>query len=75
MMNDPPEPRISNLRQLARRTHLPQAWLKAEALAGRIPCLQVGRKLLFNFDAVDEALAQRAATSRAVNQEVSERAS
>jgi hypothetical protein len=46
---------------LAYLTRLPVSWLRAEALAGRIPCLQVGPRLLFNLGAVLEALAVRAA--------------
>jgi len=38
-------------------------WLKTEADAGRIPCLKVGRKRLFNVKAVQEKLAERAAIS------------
>lgn len=37
------------------------AWLRREAKAGRIPCLRVGRRLLFNTDAVERLLAERAA--------------
>jgi excisionase family DNA binding protein len=48
------------LSRLAARLRLPADWLREEALAGRIPCLRVGRKLLFNADAVEKALAERA---------------
>jgi hypothetical protein len=54
------------LAMLAYRLRLPRAWLRAEALAGRIPCLKIGRKLLFNSGAVGQALAERAATGREV---------
>lgn len=54
--------RLDNLRTLARKLQLPPAWLKAEALAGRLPCLKVGRQLRFNPAAVEAVLAQRAAT-------------
>lgn len=37
---------------LHRATGLPEAWLRREALAGRIPHLRVGRRLMFNLDAV-----------------------
>ena len=47
---------------LSRRLNLPAAWLKAEAKAGRIPCLRAGRHLLFNPSAVTRTLASRAAT-------------
>ncbi len=46
---------------LANRLKLPAAWLKAEAEAGRIPSLRVGRRLLFNASAVERALLARAA--------------
>ena len=46
---------------LADRFGLPLAWVKAEAEAGRIPCLRVGRRLLFNPEAVEHVLAERAA--------------
>lgn len=50
---------------LARDLNLPATWLRAEALAGRIPCLRVGRTLLFNVDAVRKALDDRAASADA----------
>ena len=52
-----------NLHALALHTRLPREWLRREALAGRIPCLRIGQKLLFNPEAVEQALAKRAATS------------
>jgi hypothetical protein len=55
------ESSFANLRRLASRTGLPAAWLKAEADAGRIPCLRVGRSLKFNVEAVERVLAERAA--------------
>jgi hypothetical protein len=48
------------LNRLAARLRLPADWLRDEALAGRIPCLRIGRKLLFSPDAVERALAERA---------------
>lgn len=53
-----------NLHALALYTHLPREWLRREALAGRIPCLRIGRKLLFSPAAVEKALTERAATER-----------
>ncbi len=53
-----------NLHALALHTRLPREWLRQEALAGRIPCLRIGRKLLFNPEAVENALAERAAVER-----------
>jgi hypothetical protein len=49
---------------LSSRLRLPRDWLRGEALAGRIPCLKIGRKLLFNPDAVEKTLAERAAAER-----------
>jgi hypothetical protein len=51
---------LLSLHRLAARLSLPAAWLKEEALAGRIPCLRVGRKLLFNVEAVEQTLTARA---------------
>ena len=45
---------------LSRELRLPVGWLRAEADAGRIPCLRVGRRLLFDRAAVTAALASRA---------------
>src|SRR5262249_5033987 len=56
---------LLSLYQLAVRTRLPQRWLRQEALAGRIPCLRVGRRLRFSLAAVEETLAGRAASERA----------
>jgi len=53
--------KLENLQQIARRFALPAKWLKVEASQGRIPVLRIGRRLLFNPDAVEEALAERAA--------------
>ena len=48
------------LQRLAQRLGLPAAWLRAEAEAGRIPSLRAGRRLLFNPEAVEDALIERA---------------
>ncbi len=51
-----------NLFQLSRTLKLPLSWLKAEADAGRLPCLRVGRGIrLFDLAAVRRSLAERAA--------------
>jgi excisionase family DNA binding protein len=52
------------LYRLAARLRLPAGWLRQEAMAGRLPCLRIGRRLLFNKEAVERALADRAASSR-----------
>jgi len=54
-----PESFIS-LRRAAARLGLPASWLRAEALAGRVPCLCVGRRLMLNPEAVERALLDRA---------------
>jgi hypothetical protein len=48
------------LHALSRRLGLPAAWIKAEAEAGRIPSLRAGRRLMFNPDAVERILIERA---------------
>lgn len=48
--------------RVAGELELPLAWIKAEAKAGRLPVLQVGRCRMFNLDAVRRALNQRAET-------------
>jgi len=58
-----------SLYALSRELRLPAAWLRAEAAAGRLPCLQVGRRLLFDLDAVKSALASRAAVEKAVRRD------
>jgi excisionase family DNA binding protein len=45
--------------ELAERTGLPGAWLKAEAKAERIPSLQTGRRLRFHLSSVERALLGR----------------
>lgn len=58
-----PSPLV-NLRELARQFRkfgITQAWLKDEAEAGRLPCMRVGRRLLFSVRAVEDALLRRAA--------------
>lgn len=45
--------------ELAKCTGLPVAWLKAEAKAGRIPCLHVSRRRLFDPQAVRQTLIAR----------------
>ncbi|MGD8453218.1 MAG: hypothetical protein PVJ57_15475 [Phycisphaerae bacterium] len=49
------------LRRAAARLGVPAAWLRAEAHAGRVPHLRVGRRLLFNPAAVETVLLDRAA--------------
>jgi len=58
--------RLCTLRDLAqrfRRYGLSMAWLRREARAGRIPSFRAGRRLLFDPDAVEAALIERAKTN------------
>jgi hypothetical protein len=60
------ENKLFTLRDLAnrfKRFGLSIAWLKAEAEAGRIPSFKAGRKLLFDPEAVEHSLLQRAGAS------------
>ncbi len=41
---------------LAATLRLPRSWLRAEALARRIPCVRIGRRLLFDVEAVRAAV-------------------
>jgi hypothetical protein len=62
------ENKLYTLRDLGRRFKrfgLSVAWLKSEAEAGRIPCFKAGRKLLFNLEAVEQSLLERALRSSA----------
>ena len=54
------EAKFVPLRKAAARLGVPVSWLEAEAKAGRIPHLKPGRRLLFNIEAVAEALLERA---------------
>ena len=55
------------LLELARVLGLPAKWLKVEADSKRIPCLKVGKKRLFDADAVRRVLATRAAEGEVSN--------
>ncbi len=46
---------------LAAELKLPAKWLKEQAQTGKIPCLKVGRKMLFSLEAVKQALLDLAA--------------
>lgn len=47
--------------QMARTLRVNVRWLRSEAEAGRIPAVKAERRFLFNREAVERALAQRAA--------------
>lgn len=55
---------LLSLPRAARACGVSSQWLKAEAEAGRVPCLKAGKRYLFNVVAVQEALAVIAAKSR-----------
>jgi excisionase family DNA binding protein len=54
-------PTLLSLPELSKLLHLPEDWLRAEADAGRIPHLRIGKRYRFNRDAVVRTLAERAA--------------
>lgn len=66
------ESNLCDLHALTEHLKLPLWWIKAEAKAGRIPCLQIGRQFLFNRASVIKELSLRAAreTCRSNSKEV-----
>jgi len=63
-MSETPLYTLRMLAQRFRRYGLSAAWLKAEAEAGRLPCLKAGRRVLFDAKAVERALIERAAEQK-----------
>ena len=55
------------LNQLSHELNLPAAWLRAQAKAGRIPSLKVGRQLLFDAELVERVLSEESLHSRPDN--------
>lgn len=53
--------RLLSVAELSDRLNLPMHWLRREADAGRLPCIRVGRRRMFNLGAVLVALAELAA--------------
>lgn len=45
---------------MARLLRVPVKWLRQEAEAGRVPCLKAGNALLFDPEAVERVLLERA---------------
>ena len=45
---------------MARRLRVTLRWLRAEAEAGRIPCIRAEKQMLFNADVVERLLLERA---------------
>ncbi|MGE5611215.1 MAG: helix-turn-helix domain-containing protein [Bacillota bacterium] len=52
---------LLSLPALAQVLNLPEAWIKTEADADRIPHLKIGKRYRFNREAVLAVLSQRAA--------------
>lgn len=48
----------------ARIFRVPVRWLKAEAEAGRVPCLKADKAILFDPEAVEKVLLERARTGQ-----------
>lgn len=49
---------LFSIHGLSLALQLPRIWLANEADAGRIPCLRIGRRRLFNLEAVRRVLAE-----------------
>ncbi|MGP1345557.1 MAG: helix-turn-helix domain-containing protein [Phycisphaerales bacterium] len=50
---------VLTLRQAARRYRIPEPWLRAEAKAGRLPCVESGGVRLVNPERLEAFLAER----------------
>lgn len=59
-MNDTPPTKLWPLTAMAHRLRVSRAWLRAEAEAGRVPALPTGDGFLFDAEAVEAALLERA---------------
>lgn len=57
-------PEFVNLGRASALLGVPKSWLKRQALKGEVPALQVGRRLMFNVEAVRETLLDRADRER-----------
>jgi len=64
------KPKLVPLGVMARRLHVPTRWLRGEAEAGRVPCLRAERAFLFDPEAVEKVLLERAGqmTDKAIAQ-------
>ena len=58
------EPSFMPATLAAVRLGVPANWLKAEAAAGRIPHVCIGRRVLFSPAAVERAIAERGQRER-----------
>lgn len=61
---------LLSLARMARCLGVTQQWLRAEADACRVPRLKAGNRYLFNTEAVQKALADRAALTQQDAKEV-----
>ena len=52
--------RLYPLGLMARTLGVPTRWLRSEAEAGRLPCVKAERALLFDPEAVERILVERA---------------
>ena len=57
-------PKLLTLPLMARRLRVTVRWLRREAEAGRVPSVPADRTILFNAEAVEQALIERAAEER-----------
>jgi hypothetical protein len=53
-------PQLVPLNRAARWLRVPFRWLRAEAEAGRIPCLRAEKRILCDFNTVQAVLLERA---------------
>ena len=54
------QPRLLPTGPMARRLRVPVHWLRDEAEAGRVPSIKADRVFLFDPEAVESALVERA---------------
>ena len=59
-METQPKVQLLRVTSMARLLGISPGWLRLEAKAGRLPCIDAGGTLLFDADAVQAALAERA---------------
>ncbi len=54
------QPKLLPVGPTARLFRVPVAWLREEAIAGRVPHLKAGKAILFDPEAVEQVLVGRA---------------
>ena len=60
---------LLSLNQMARALRVPQHWLRSEVLTGRIPALRVGKRFLFNPEAVKRRMLKIAGEGARANEQ------